>query len=54
MPLKKRSQRGIFFIIIETASVKAVQLEETKSMEVTPLKKTESVHNVFFYITENH
>ena len=54
MPLKRRSQKGIFPIIIKTESVKVTQLKETENAAATPLKGTESVHNIPFYNTENH
>jgi len=54
MLLNKKSQKGIFSIIIKTESVKATQLKETKSATATPFKRTKSVHNVPFYNTESH
>ena len=54
MPLERRSQRGIFPIIIKTKSVKATQLKETGSVAATPPKRTESVHSVPFYNTISH
>ena len=54
MPPKRRSQKDIFSIIIETESIKATQPKETKSAAATPFKKTESIHNVPPHNTENH
>ena len=54
MPPERKSQRGIFPIIIETESVKATQPEETKSAVATPFKGTESVHSVPLYNTKSH
>ena len=54
MLFRKRSQRGIFPIIIEIESVKATQLNEIKNVTATPPKGIESVHSVPFYNTESH
>ena len=54
MPLKERSQRGIFPIIIKTENVKATQLKETKSAAATPPEGIESVHNIPLYDIESH
>ena len=54
MPLKGRSQRGIFPIVTGTESVKATQLEETRNAAATPSEGTKSVHNVLLYDTVSH
>ena len=49
MPPKGKDQRGIFPIVTGTKNVKAIQLKETRSMEATPPKRTERVHNILFH-----
>ena len=43
MPLDGRSQRGIFPIITETESVKAIQLKEIRNVAATPPKKKKCI-----------
>ena len=54
MPLRGRSQRGIFPIIIKAESIKVTQPKETGNAAATPPKGTGSVYSVPPYNTKSH